>query len=299
MSNHRIGAAVRSQFSSSTNPYNTFYADFDTYVPSIQSGFGLYVMNDRSYVWQSTSAGLSYAYAFNISEDVMVRPALQVVYHRQQQSSRGYTFPDGVNGSGGSTTIIYPLQNEILQDFDFTTGLLFSHPSWEAGLAVGHIGAKKNDSLMVYANRPVKLTIHGRGAFAIIGDANLQNPDLTEWNTFSEAKIIPYSIIAYQGDYRNIVLGSDIQVGALYAGLNVRSDFDFKAACIGLALGLSSSSLKIGYNVDIMGFGSQLRGWNSTSHELYVHFNFGETSERAVKSGKKERKKSDCVGCPY
>ncbi len=296
--NYRFGAAVRSQFTASANPYNTFYADFDLPAPAIQSGFGLYVMNDRSAVWQLISIALSYSYSFNVSENITIRPALQAVYYRQGQHSRSYIFPDAINGTG-STPVIYPASNEIWQGIDFVSGLLVSHPAWEAGLSVGHIGVDKNDSLMVYADRSLKTTLHGRGAIPLTGEATLKDPRLSDWNAFENSKVIPHLLISYQSNYKVFVCGMQAQAGALYADLNLKSDLTFEVLCVGLSVGLSSERFRMGYNIDLLTVGSQLSGWNSASHELFVHLGFGEISGKSMKSGKRWKKKSDCVGCPY
>jgi type IX secretion system PorP/SprF family membrane protein len=201
LGSYRLGMAVRSQFTGLANPYNTVYADFDLSVSSLQGGFGIYVLNDRSDSWQVVSIGLSYSYAFNISENIIVRPALQAVYYRQKQNNRSYTFPDGIYGNGTSTPVSYPLSGEISQELDFASGVLISHPMWEVGFAVGHIGADRNDSRIAYADRSLKLLLHGRGAIPLSGKASLKDPDLSDWNVFENVKLIPHILICHQSKH--------------------------------------------------------------------------------------------------
>ena len=294
---YHASAAVRSQYTASTNIGNTIYADFDTYVSQWDSGLGAYIMNDRSSggIFQTTSFGAAYSYAFRLSENIELRPALQAVFYLSQFNSHNFIFPDDL-GTGGST--LFPNEQSSKTQIDFSAGLLIQHPQFVIGGAVQHIGASNPDSLIFYGDRSLKITLHGQASILLSGNPELL--PLNEWSAFENLVIVPQAKFIHQSDFQYLVAGAAIRNGGLFAGLALKTPFQNQTFLGSLFLGLESTSLKIGYNFDFLTGGGNLRGWNSGSHEIFIHYSFGQSGENTSSRGRKLKSRIDpACNCPY
>ncbi|MDR2362617.1 MAG: type IX secretion system membrane protein PorP/SprF [Prevotellaceae bacterium] len=294
---YHASVAARSPFMATANIGYAVYADGDVAVPSWNSGIGVYAMNDRyaGGAFQTTSFGLAYAYAFRVSEQLEVRPALQAVFHLQQRNPQSWLFPDRVGGGG---VLTYPNNGTSESRVDFAAGVLLSHPAFQAGAAVQHIGATAGDSLWVYRNQPLKLTAHARVPITLAGTGGLL--PLQEWMALENVALSPYAKYIYQGDYQYLIAGAALRSGGLVAGIAVKAPLQ-NATYLGmLSVGVESLSLKMGYSFDFLATGGDLRGWNSGSHELFLHYSFGDTNDQPRRhTGKRGRTLNPSCGCPY
>jgi type IX secretion system PorP/SprF family membrane protein len=291
--------AARSQFTAAGNVYTTFYVEGNAFVPSWSSGFGLFVMNDRAAggLFQTTSAGLAYAYAFPLSENVVLRPALQAVFYNLQRNARDVTFPDMV-GTGG--TAYFPVEELATQQVDFAAGLLLAHPVFQAGVAVQHIGAASGEMYITYGRPSMKITAHAQATFALSGESSL--PLLNEWTMFENVALTPQVKYIRQAGFNYLIAGATIRSGGLFAGAALRTPLQQQTFAGVLSVGLETYLLKLGYSFDFITAGGNLRGWNSGSHELFLYYSFGTIDKQARRrSGQKEkvRKLNPACGCPY
>jgi type IX secretion system PorP/SprF family membrane protein len=289
--------AARSQFTAAGNIYTTFYVEGNAYVPSWSSGFGLFVMNDRAAggLFQTTLAGLTYAYAFPLSENVALRPALQAVFYNLQRNSQNVTFPDMV-GTGG--TSYFPVEGLSTQRVDFAAGLLLMHSVFQAGVAVQHIGVSSSEIYVTYGRPSMKITAHAQATFALAGESTLRL--LNEWTMFENVALTPQVKYIRQSGFNYLIAGATVRSGGLFAGAALRTPLQQQTFAGVLSVGLETYLLKVGYSFDFITTGGNLRGWNSGSHELFLYYSFGTVDEQAHRrSRQKVRKLNPACGCPY
>ncbi|MDR3134336.1 MAG: PorP/SprF family type IX secretion system membrane protein [Prevotellaceae bacterium] len=290
-------AAARSQFTVAGNVYTTFYIDGNAYLPSWNSGFGLFVMNDRAAggLFQTTSAGLTYAYAFPLSENIMLRPALQAVFYNLQRNSQNVVFPDMV-GTGGTT--YFPVEGFSSQRVDFAAGLLLAHPAFQAGVAIQHIGAPGDETYITYGRPSMKMTAHAQATFALAGESALRL--LNEWAMFENVALTPQVKYIRQAGFNYLIAGATIRSGGLFAGAALRTPLQQQTFAGVLSVGLETYLFKLGYSFDFITAGGNLRGWNSGSHELFLYYSFGAVDEPAHRRNRqKVRMLNPACGCPY
>jgi type IX secretion system PorP/SprF family membrane protein len=296
---YHAGAAVRSPFTA-VYTGTTVYAEGAAFLPSWRSGIGVSVMNDRMAggAFQTTSFGLAYTYAFRLSETLEVRPALQAVCRLQQRSPQAFTFPDRV-GVGGAN--YFPYEPGSNSRVDFAAGILFAHPAFSAGAAVHHIGAAGDDAPWVYGAPALKITAHAALPLALAGGSREVLP-LPEWTAFEHIVLTPQAQYVRQADFQYLMAGATLRSGGLFAGAAVRTSLRYATYFGTLSAGLESRSLKIGYGFDFLATGGDLRGWNSGSHELFVHYSFGapdDPSPRRHRPSRRGRALNPACGCPY
>jgi hypothetical protein len=228
---------------------------------------------------------------------MVLRPALQAVFYLQQRNPQNLTFPDMV---GVGSTPYYPYESTNKQQVDFAAGLLLEHPLFQLGAAVQHIGTSANEALPVYGDQPLKITAHGQASIALAGESSLL--PLPEWTAFDNVVLLPHAKYIRQLDYRYLVAGVAVRSGGLFAGVAVKTPLK-NQTYIGVAsVGLETGSLKVGYNFDFLASGGNLRGWNSSSHELFLHYSFGELFDgprRISRSYKRIGLMNPECGCPY
>jgi type IX secretion system PorP/SprF family membrane protein len=291
--------AARSQFTAVGNVYTTFYVEGNVHVPSWSSGFGLFVMNDRAAggLLQTTSAGLAYAYAFPLSENIVLRPALQAVFYSLQRNAQDVTFPDMV-GTGGTT--YFPVEGVSTQQVDFAAGLLLVHPVLQAGIAVQHIGASSGELYITYGRPSMKITAHAQATFALAGESSLRL--LNEWAMFENVALTPQVKYIRQAGFNYLIASTTLRSGGLFAGAALRTPLQQQTFAGVLSVGLETYLLKLGYSFDFIAAGGNLRGWNSGSHELFLYYSFGTIDEQAHRRSRqreKVRRLNPACGCPY
>jgi type IX secretion system PorP/SprF family membrane protein len=291
------GAAARSQFTVAGSVYTTFYAEGSVYAPSWNSGFGLFVMSDRAAegTFRTTAAGLTYAYAFPLSENVALRPALQAVFYNRQRRARDVVFPDLV-GTGGAA--YFPAEGFSTQQADFAAGLLLAHPAFQAGVAVQHIGASGGETYISYGHPSVKITAHAQATLALSGERELRA--LSEWTAFENTALTPQASYVHQSGFDYLIAGAAVRSGGLFAGVALRTPLRQQTFAGVLSAGLETHTLKLGYGFDFIAAGGDLRGWNSSSHELFLYWSFGSAGGQArIRGGQKVRRLDPACGCPY
>ena len=292
------GAAFRSQYTASASPYTTYYVEADAFVESWKSGFGGYVLNDRAAGGRlmQTAVGLSYMFSLRISDDLELRPALQGVYHNKKFDFQTFTFPDQIDVTGtlisGNSAGYEPYNYSTV---DFSTGLLARLAHLEAGFSIHHLGAQ---SVNKDPATPLKFTLHAKYIFALNDDSDPAEVNLDDWADLADTKFVPYIQYTHQYIYQYINGGLIVQSGALFAGGGVKTALRQQVVNVALSAGFITSNFRIGYSMDFIALGGSLKGWSGLSHELFVHFSFGNNNgpvNRRVQ-GKKWRTRSTC-GC--
>jgi type IX secretion system PorP/SprF family membrane protein len=290
------GAAFRSQFTATPAPYTTYYAETDIFVNKLNSGFGFYLLHDlaASGRIRQTAAALSYVFAFQITGNLSLRPAIQGIFHNRHSDFRTATFPDMFDLAGIPTpyisTTYEPYHGNM---FDFSAGLLGQYQRLEFGVAIHHLGVQTEDPLLY---RSLKTVIRAKYLIPLTGSMSGDEVTPSEWHEFERTKLIPTLQYYHQKQYRHLTAGFLVQSGALFAGAGIRKALQQDGANISLSAGFLSSAFRIGYTTDFAGWGGVLSGLQGVSHELFVHFTFGNDDGGATRNRKKYKTRS-CFGC--
>ena len=293
------GAAFRSQFTATPSPYTTYYAEADIFIDKWNSGFGCYLLHDlmASGQLRQTTAALSYVFTFQITENLSLRPAIQGIFHNRHRDFRSATFPDMFDLTGTpipSISTTYDPYNK--NGFDFSAGILGQYQRLELGFSVHHLGAQQEDP---YLNRSLKMAVQAKYIIPLTAPIDNEELNPSEWREFEHTKLIPSLRYYHQEYYKYITACILVQSGALYAGAGVKTALQQEVTNISLSVGFLSSTFRIGYTTDFIGWGSALSGWQGVSHELFVHFTFGHSTETsgAANQYRKKYKSKSCFGC--
>jgi len=298
---YHTSVAVRSQFTASGHSHNTIYAEADTYDVPWARGLGLFIMNDRSSggVFQTTTMGLSYSYAFRIVSDIELRPALQAMFYLQHSNPRGLTFPDML-GSGGAVDPPDLYRQTNRQRVDFATGLVMQHPILQVGVAVQHFAAMASENeAPSYGDYALKITALAQAGIPLIGSGKIL--ELRQWTAFDNIVLLPQAKYIHQRGFNYLIANLSVRAGGLFAGVALKTTFAEQTYIGMVTIGLMSQSLRAGYSFDLVASGGSLRGWNSGSHELFLHYSFGdfENDFRRREKKFKGRYLNPLCGCPY
>jgi type IX secretion system PorP/SprF family membrane protein len=296
------GAAFRSQFTAAPAPYTTYYAEADIFIDKWSSGFGCYVLHDlMASGWlRQTAVALSYVFAFQITENLSLRPAIQGLFHNRRRDPRSATFPDMFDLAGtlmpsiSATSVTYePYSKNLLE---FSAGVLGQYHRLELGFSIHHLGVQQEED---YLNQSLKLAVQAKYIIPLTASTSNEEVNPSEWLEFQRTKLIPSVRYYHQKYYKYLTAGMLIQSGALYAGAGIKTALQQEVTNISLSVGFLSSALRIGYTADFIGWGSALSGWQGVSHEVFIHYTFGHSAETsgATRQSRKKYKSKSCFGC--
>jgi type IX secretion system PorP/SprF family membrane protein len=289
------GTTFRSQFTASASPYTTYYAEADLFIEKWNSGFGFYVLNDLMAAGQfrQTAAALSYVFAFHVTENMSLRPAIQAVFHNRHRDFQTITFPDMIDITGASmSTTNLPYEPYNINSIDFSVGVLGGYRNLEVGLSVHHLGDQNERE---HLRNSLKINTHIKYIIPLLSADAKKEVKPSEWLEMSQVKLIPSIRYIQQENYNYLTVGLLVQSGALFAGGGIKTALQQDITSINLSAGFMSSTFRIGYAADFIGWGGVLGGWQGVSHEVFVHFIFGENSDTVKRKNKKY--KSSCFGC--
>jgi type IX secretion system PorP/SprF family membrane protein len=293
------GSTFRSQFSASVAPYTTYYAEADVFIDRWKSGFGFYVLNDLVATGQlrRTSVAVSYVFDLQISDNLSLRPAIQAVYHNRHRDFQSLVFPDLIDITGSSIpTTSLPYEPYNLNSIDFSVGLLSQYRNFEFGVAAHHIGDNKEQE---YLSNPLKINLQTK-LIIPIGDGSKDDVAPTDWLALTNVKLIPSLRYIYQEHYNYVVAALFLQSGTLFTGVGMKTALNQDVKNISLSVGFLSSTFRMGYTTDFIGWGGVLGGWQGVSHEVFVHFIFGENNHNnhIIRGKQRKKNRSDsCFGC--
>ncbi len=295
----RITVNYRNQWPAITN-YVTSAVGVDHFIPKINSGIGLLVLNDSQGqgVINSTEVHGLYSFQFKLTEATTVRLGVQGGYVSRNLNYFGLTFGDQFT-NGGYTG--QPSKDPILSAntpknsyLDFSTGGLIYSDWYFAGFSAHHIN---QPSQGFFQGADSKLPIKGDimaglriplGGFTGLGDESDR-----------EISISPVILYKFQGKYDQLDLGAYLTYSPLTLGMYYRG-IPFKKSVQGLnnndalafLVGYRQDKFSIGYSYDatISTLGFSTGG----SHEISLSYIFEKPEPR---SGRVKPRKGE-LSCP-
>ena len=265
VNDYRIATTYRRQWAAIPKGLETNIASFDYNLKKINSGIGIYAMNDRSggLALQSNNIALSYAYQLKLNKEWNLRLGLQGVYIQRSAGYSNLVFGDQIdNGTDNSA--------ENLRDFnagfaDFGTGLMLYNKIFWTGFSIFHINEPVKQTEVGVMQIPMRISLQGGAKIPV-------NP-----YGFPRMYISPSFLYQNQGDFDQLDLGMNffyepLVVGLWYRGLPVKQDAEDNISrdAIAALIGLQVRSLWIGYSYDLNVSG--LAGQSGGSHEISLIF---------------------------
>ena len=134
----RIHLNYRNQWPGIGNVFTSYSVSYDQNLPSIKSGVGLLLLNDRQGdgAYNRTLAGGFYAYQLQVSKKNLIRFGIKAAYYQEGLNADKLMFASGNSGSMGSTEFMSQTVNAI--DFGAGIGFGFSD-TYFIGFSADHL----------------------------------------------------------------------------------------------------------------------------------------------------------------
>lgn len=287
---HRFALNYRNQWPGINKTYVTYMASYDLNLSQLNSGIGVYFLQDVAGTsnFISTLKCLNYAYRVKINRYSELRAGTSVALGSKKIDNSGLVFNDQlITGSGTSAEAGAAQKVSYL---DLGVGALFNTTNYWLGVSAKHIN--KPNTSMIDGNAtelPTYLSIHG-GYRHIISAHGAGKTKLDEFISASvhyrhQEKYDQLDIGAYY--FKNV-----LNVGIWYRGLPLKKYAqgytNRESIAILIGVEVPDKNFRVGYSYDItvsrLGFNNSLG-----SHELSLVYEVAK---------KKKRNKRVLVSCP-
>lgn len=278
---HRFVANYRNQWPGIRKTYQTSMAAYDYNLSDVNSGIGVFVMQDVSGTagLKHSQAGLDYAYRFTVRKVSEIRAGISVSYNMKSLGFSKLTFNDQlVTGSSVSLDgTTYGQRNFV----DIGAGVLYNSSKYWVGATVKHLN-KPNVSL-IGGQEPLPMFIGVHGGYRYIieqkGKNALKRYVSVSFNYKHELKNDQLDLGFYY-------FHSPINFGFWYRGIPFKNyapgyvNNESFALLIGCEI--PKRNLRIGYSYDMTL--SQL-GINNTTgaHEVSLIYEYAQRKKRKAK----------------
>jgi len=297
----RVTLNYRNQWPGLSANYITTGFGIDHYFSNVNSGVGLYVMNDVQGTGNLRSTEVSglYSYQIRFNENTALRVGLQGTYANRGADLSALTFGDQYTNRGftGSPTSDPLALNGMpsISYADFSTGMLLYSDRYWVGISAHHINRPQQGFFRISDSDRLPI----KGSF----QAGLKIPFGGYTGTGDEFEremsISPAVLYKFQGQYDQLDLGvyltySPIVLGAWYRGIPFKKyapNINNHESVIGL-VGFRQDKFAFGYSYDLTV--STLGMASGGAHEISLSYIFDfEPSPR-----KGYRRKDKQLSCP-
>lgn len=279
----RMGLNYRNQWPEIKNAFSTYSASFDHYFQKINSGAGIFFMQDRAGYGSltRTSLGVVYSFDFKIFDNHHVRPGVHFKYLQNALNFNKLEFYDQLITDQGTSTYISPTNNSK-GDVDFAVSALAYGEIYWAGISWDHV-LKPNQSLTGgYSPVPMKFSFFG-GFKYILRERLLKEKEESVTFAFLYKQQDLFKQLDIGAYYHN----NPLVFGVWYRGIPFFKSYPGSDAIIFL-VGYKINNLNIGYSFDISV--SNLRGYSGGAHEVSFIYNF---------KIKQWKRKPTAIPCPH
>ncbi|MDI1255646.1 MAG: PorP/SprF family type IX secretion system membrane protein [Flavobacterium sp.] len=283
-----IGLIHRSQWPDLNFRVDTDFAYYSQWNESMNSGFGLTVLNHREnftgYVFTELNA--TYAYRVQLTDDWYFRPALELGYGMKSYGFNDLVLQDQLN-IGNGTINAQSIDPEVfnardkLGFVDVSAAMLFNTENTWVGLSMKHLN-KPNISLTQRGNVPLDMFFSANAGF------KFKLADYIDVIAFPYETNMLFNLnVMKQGEYSRVDLGSELIFKKFFVGVSAATNPFSKADNSGLLTsinmfgGLQYEHFKFGYSYDFNTSGIRRTGG---VHELSLSYQFDLDI--------------NCLGCP-
>jgi type IX secretion system PorP/SprF family membrane protein len=149
---------------------HSFFVSYDSYVPMVHGGAGLFVSNDYiGGIVNDVKGGFSYSYHLQAGKEIFINAGLIASLWHRGFSSRNVVLPDQIDPLGGislPTSDVIDFSGHTI--FDMGAGILFTAGRYLADLSVNHIARPDLSGMGSDEGRvDRKLSVHLSGNFVL------------------------------------------------------------------------------------------------------------------------------------
>jgi type IX secretion system PorP/SprF family membrane protein len=250
------GIIHREQWPDLNLKIDTDYAFVNTWNESMNSGFGISVLNQRENItnYNFTQINTNYAYRVRINDDWYFRPALEAGFGLKSFAFQNLLLEDQINIKTGiiNTSSIDPLlRNDKVSFFDVTAGMVFNTEDLWIGLSMKHLN-KPNISFTTDGNVPLDTF------FSLSTGYEFLLADYIDVQFFPYAtKMFITSNYMQQGRYNRLDIGASILFEKMFFGATAvtnpsKNGIDSHLlTSVNLFTGLQYEHLKFGLSYDL------------------------------------------------
>lgn len=270
----RFGVQYRNQWPAMNNAYTTYFASFDTYLPTIKSGIGILMYQDvqGDGIYTQSSFKLLYSKEIQINREWKMFGSLSAGAQMNTLHFNQLIFMDGLDPIYGQhlpSSEVFPENNQRIFP-DFGAGILFFNEKYFFGLASEHL-SEPNQSM--YSDYPFALDRKYTAHFEV----NIPWHRPGHWRKYCTFN--PNMIVQSQGDELNITFGMYANRKNLTLGIWNRQTTK-KSIDVILMAGFIGKQFKtaITYDTNLQGVGLRSHG----SVELSLSFLLKDPGQKSI-----------------
>ncbi len=283
----RVAMNYRNQWPSLPKAFVSYNFSFDHFFADVNSGVGLNVSHDKAGTGALTytNVSLQYAYEFNVTRKISLRPAITVGYGSNYLDIDKLTFGDQLAREDDGLTTLDPDRSRFAQEPvaypDFGAGFLVYAEKFWIGASIFHINEPVHSLVGRESVLPRRVSAHGG-----------MRIKLSELGAFSKRQfIVPAFNYQLQGMFDQLDLGfyyeyDPIVIGIWYRGipgLKENANNTINQDALAVLVGYEINNMQVGYSYDLTI--SSLTPNSGGAHELSVILEF------ASKKSKKRNKR--------
>jgi type IX secretion system PorP/SprF family membrane protein len=267
---YKLTVGFRDQWVQIHHAYVTYFASYDQKIELYNSGIGFQVYRDvDGGVYSRTSGELFYSYQFQLSNDFIVSPGLQLAMVQRAMNISGMTLPDREIYTGDNRSVIFP-------DFGFGVAANYSD-KYSFGFAAHHLNAPFETLSEIDNKRtPLRISAHLISYFPF------------DFGKFGRRQFVFSPGFYFRNQqYQNFLqLGMNLAYDPIFAGFWVRASA-FKPEAAIFMIGLELPDCRIAYNFDYKLANSTDEFPGTGAHEIVLSWKFHPKKQwRAIKCSK-------------
>jgi len=264
----------RNQWPNLDLPFISYSFSYDKFFKPLNGGLGVMVVQDDqgNGAMKSTTISGMYSYYLRITEEFVVRTALQVSFMQRKLVWDKLVFPDQVSTIYGD---VFPHNtagdpaNRSRGGVDFTAGLVGSYRNFYTGFSVNHLSQPNFNFNDEYGKKlDVRYTAHMGMEIPLAGR-----------NDFN---VSPALLFQKQGDFTQMNYGMYFSKSALVVGAWLSQNFELDYDAIIVMLGLDNKIFRIAYSFDYAI--TKLVHTNTGAHEISVSYLIGDKSKKRIRA---------------
>ncbi|HQQ94620.1 MAG TPA: PorP/SprF family type IX secretion system membrane protein [Bacteroidia bacterium] len=287
---HRFSLNYRNQWPGIQRTYVTYMAAYDYNISNLNSGIGIYVLQDVAGTSNliSNLRCFNYAYRVKINKYSEARAGISIAMGSKKIDNSGLIFNDQLVTGSGTSAEAGAAQK--VNYFDLGMGALYNTTNFWLGLSAKHLN-QPNTSMIDGANTILPTYISVHGGYRHIIEAH--GAGKTKLDEFISASLH----YRHQENYDQLDIGgyyykNIMNVGLWYRGLPLKryapGYTNRESIAILVGIEIPDKNFRVGYSYDItlsrLGFNNSLG-----SHELSMVYEVAK---------KKKRSRRVLVSCP-
>ena len=265
----------RKQWPAFERGYTSYGASFSQFAEQLNSGFGLQIFSDDAAgILKTLNISGLYSYNVKVNDELNLKLGAEVGLIQKQLAWEKLVFYDQLDPLLGPIKATSEIAPESLTKryLDISSGILVYGTSYYAGLSIKHLNTPDESFQGIKTNLnnglPARFNLHG-GTEIILEEETAKKPG---------KYISPNFMLAWQGPYKQLNVGTYVGMGTLFAGGWFRHTFGNPDAVI-LLVGMKKGIIKFGYSYDIT-VSKLSSSFTGGSHEISIQFNFDANRKR-------------------